>query len=104
MKAAIAVTRFGMGAKPGEIAEARQDPKGFLSSEIPGQGAAHLLGEPIGTAQRMAEFRDYRRERREVRIEKAAEVRPAAAAGTAVDRASPAMADAAPNKPAEGEP
>ena len=27
MRAAIAVTRFGLGAKPGELDEARKDPK-----------------------------------------------------------------------------
>jgi uncharacterized protein (DUF1800 family) len=104
MKAAIAVTRFGLGAKRGEIAEARQDPQGFLKSQIRRQGADQPPGQPVGSAQRMAEFRDYRRERREIRIEKAAEVRPAAAGGATMDGAGPAMADAASNKPADRDP
>jgi uncharacterized protein (DUF1800 family) len=92
MKAAIAVTRFGLGARPGEIAQARQDPKGFLKSQIRRSGAAQPAGEPVGTAQRMAQFRDYRRERRDVRLEKAADVRPAAPAGQAGANADMAAA------------
>ena len=76
MRAAIAVTRFGLGAKPGEIAQARSDPRGFLKAQIRRSGADQPVGQAQTTAQRMAEFRDYRRERREVRVEKAADVRP----------------------------
>jgi uncharacterized protein (DUF1800 family) len=99
MRAAIAVTRFGLGAKPGEIAQARSDPKGFLKGQIRRAGADQPGGQSGGqaptSAQRMAEFREYRRERREVRIEKAADVRPPAAA-PAMDgaAATPARPDA----------
>lgn len=92
MRAAIAVTRFGLGAKPGEIAQARQDPQGFLRSQIRRSGADQPLGQPVATQQRMAEFREYRRDRKEARVEKASDVRPPAAS---VDGANPAMADAA---------
>ncbi|MDP1988980.1 DUF1800 family protein [Phenylobacterium sp.] len=34
LQAAIAVTRFGLGGRPGEIAEARRDPQGFLKAQI----------------------------------------------------------------------
>ena len=95
MMAAIAVTRFGLGAKPGELAQARQDPQGFLKSQIRRSGADQPPEPAAGVAQRMAEFRDYRRERREARVEKAADVKPAAAQ---MDGANPAMADAAPGK------
>jgi uncharacterized protein (DUF1800 family) len=37
--AAIAVTRFGMGARPGEIAAAKADPHGWLASQIRSEGA-----------------------------------------------------------------
>ena len=94
LKAAIAVTRFGLGAKPGEIAQARRDPQGFLKSQIRRQGADQPPGQPVSSAERMAEFRNYRRERREERIEKTADVRPAASGA-----ANPAMADAAPSAP-----
>jgi uncharacterized protein (DUF1800 family) len=95
MMAAIAVTRFGLGAKPGELAQARQDPQGFLKSQIRRSGADQPPEQAAGVAQRMAEFRDYRRERREARVEKAADVKPAAAQ---MDAANPAMADAAAGK------
>ena len=39
LNAAIAVTRFGLGARPGEIDEARRDPKGWLSAQITPAGA-----------------------------------------------------------------
>lgn len=34
LQAAIATTRFGMGARPGEIAQARADPQGYLAAQI----------------------------------------------------------------------
>ena len=94
MKAAIAATRFGLGAKPGEIAEARRDPQGFLKSQIRRTGADQPPGQPVSSAQRMAEFRDYQRERREVRLEKAADARPQPPAAAAPDAAAPTMTDA----------
>jgi uncharacterized protein (DUF1800 family) len=98
MRAAIAVTRFGLGAKPGELAQARQDPEGFLKSQIRRSGADQPLGQPVSSRERMAEFRDYQRERREERVIKAADTRPAAIATPTPGAANPAMADAAPNK------
>src|SRR5579859_197633 len=85
LKAAIAVTRFGLGAKPGEIVEAKHDPQGYLSGQIRRSGADQPSGQAMTSAQRMAEFRDYRRERRELRVEKASDGRPATPAGVAAD-------------------
>jgi uncharacterized protein (DUF1800 family) len=39
LKAAIAVTRFGLGAKPGDLEAARADPQGWLQSQITPAGA-----------------------------------------------------------------
>ncbi len=94
LRAAIAVTRFGLGAKPGEIAEARQDPQGFLRSQIRRSGADQPPGQPVTSAQRMAEFRDYRRERRQVRVEKASDVRVTTPGGAAADAGTGAKPDA----------
>ena len=94
MRAAIAATRFGLGAKPGEIAAARQDPQGFLRAQIRRAGADQPAGQPTTTAQRMGEFREYRRERKEERVQKVADLRPPAV-GAGVDGGNPAMADAA---------
>ncbi len=96
MLAAIAVTRFGLGAKPGELAEARQDPHGFLRAQIRRSGADQPPGQAVGSRQRMGEFRDYQRERREARLEKTADVRPPAA--TPANGADPAMADTRPKR------
>ena len=97
MKAAIAVTRFGLGAKPGEIAAARQDPQGFLKSQIRRTGADQPVGQSVSTRERMAEYRDFRRERREERVQKVSDVRPPAPAAP-MDGANPLMADGAPAK------
>ncbi|MBS0333128.1 MAG: DUF1800 family protein, partial [Proteobacteria bacterium] len=80
MMAAIAVTRFGLGARPGEIAAAKADPQGFLKAQIRRSGADQPVAQGA-TAQRMAEFRDAQRERREARLEKAADSRPGAGTG-----------------------
>ena len=96
MLAAIAVTRFGLGAKPGEIAEAARDPHGFLRAQIRRSGADQPPGQPVTSRERMGEFRDYQRERREARLEKTADVRPAAAAPA--NGADPTMADARPKR------
>lgn len=97
MKAAIAVTRFGLGAKPGELAEARQDPRGFLHAQIRRQGADQPAGQAAGTAQRMNEFREYRRERKDERLQKVSDGR-SAAPPAAMDAANPATAGAAPSR------
>ena len=60
LMAAVAVTRFGLGAKPGELAAAKSDPQGFLKAQIRRTGADQPSGQPASTAQRMAEFRDFR--------------------------------------------
>ena len=92
--AAIAVTRFGLGAKPGELAAASSDPQGFLRSQIRRSGADKPPGEPASTAQRLAEFRDYRKERREVRAEKTADTRAAPPSASN----DPSMAESAPGE------
>jgi uncharacterized protein (DUF1800 family) len=95
LTAAIAATRFGLGAKPGEIAAASRDPKGFLKSQIRRSGADQPSGGLPHSSQRLADFRDYQRERREIRAEKAADVRPSQPAAAA----DPAMASAQPPRP-----
>jgi uncharacterized protein (DUF1800 family) len=59
---AIAATRFGLGARPGEIAAARSDPKGFLLGQISDRGAdLPVPGGPSST-QRLADLGAYQRE------------------------------------------
>jgi len=94
MLAAIAATRFGLGAKPGEIEATGRDPKAFLKSQIRPTGADLPASGTVSTGQRMEAFRDYQRERRELRAEKAADVRPAAPSTGDPAQANMAEADA----------
>jgi len=64
LDAAIAVTRFGLGARTGEIVQARQDPRGFLKAQIHAQGAEQPQDNPETAQQRLAAFRDYQQDRK----------------------------------------
>ena len=68
LRAAIAATRFGLGAKPGEIAEARRDPQGWLREQIRREGADQPAGGET-SAQRLGEFREYQQEQRTARLQ-----------------------------------
>ena len=64
LDAAIAVTRFGLGARPGEIDAARGDPQGWLRSQIRREGADQpsLNGAALpGMRERFASLVDYRK-------------------------------------------
>ena len=67
--AAIAVTRFGLGAKPGQIATvAVGDPQRWLQAQIrPVGGADQPTANPPTSAQRLVEFREYQRQRQAAR-------------------------------------
>ena len=65
LAAAIAVTRFGLGAKPGELIAAQGDPRGWLQAQIrPAQGADQPETPAPDAAARLIEFRDYQRRKR----------------------------------------
>ncbi|CAN5164329.1 DUF1800 family protein [soil metagenome] len=63
LMAAIAVTRFGLGAKPGELALAKADPKGFLKRQIQPKGGDQPQGALANSATKLGEFRDYQQQR-----------------------------------------
>jgi len=67
LNAAIAVTRFGLGARSGEIAEARSDPQGFLRAQIRPQGADQPQTDGETAAQRIAKVRALREARSDQR-------------------------------------
>ncbi len=67
LMAAIAVTRFGLGAMPGELEAAKADPRGFLKSQIRREGADQPAGPLPSGYERLTEFREYQRERQEER-------------------------------------
>jgi uncharacterized protein (DUF1800 family) len=61
MMSAIAVTRFGLGARPGELAAAAADPPGWLHSQIrPAEGADQPQASPETAVTRLKAFREYR--------------------------------------------
>lgn len=70
MMAAIAVTRFGLGARPGEIDAAKADPQGFLTVQIRREGADIPLDGGETAAQRFEQMRDYQQQRQAERQRK----------------------------------
>jgi len=61
LEAAIATTRFGLGAKPGEIQAASGAPREWLKSQIGRSGAEQPSGLP-GSADRIAALLDYQKQ------------------------------------------
>ena len=59
---AIAVTRFGLGAKPGELAEATSDPRGWLKAQITRDGAEQPQGSLPGSVARVSDLIAYQGE------------------------------------------
>ena len=61
MMSAIAVTRFGLGARPGELADVAADPAGWLRGQIrPAEGADQPQAAPETAMTRLRAFREYR--------------------------------------------
>lgn len=65
MTAAVAATRFGLGARPGEIAAARSDPRGWLKAQIRPEGAEQPDPALPSTADRIADFQDYQQAKKD---------------------------------------
>jgi len=63
--ASIAVTRFGLGARPGEIDAARTDPKGYLKAQIRPSGADQPAGTFQSSAAHFVAVREYQMQRRQ---------------------------------------
>jgi uncharacterized protein (DUF1800 family) len=72
LMAAIAATRFGLGARPGEIDAARADPRGFLKAQIRPQGADQPDGDLKSSADNLAVYYQLRGLRKEAKAEDAA--------------------------------
>jgi len=68
--AAIAVNRFGLGARPGELAAAAADPRGWLMRQVPDAAAFRLEGADLparaDAANALATFLQSRVVRREL--------------------------------------
>ncbi len=63
-QAAIAVTRFGLGARPGELEKAKADPRGWLKEQITASGAEQPNPPLPGSAERISAYREYQQDRR----------------------------------------
>ncbi|HTW34678.1 MAG TPA: DUF1800 family protein [Rhizomicrobium sp.] len=59
---AIAVTRFGLGATPGELADAADDPRGWLKAQITRDGAEQPQGSLPGSVARVSDLIAYQGE------------------------------------------
>ena len=60
LDAAIALTRFGMGAGPGEVETLSADPRGWLEAQVRPTGARPPAGTFPSSAERVADLRTYR--------------------------------------------
>ncbi len=69
LDAAIALTRFGLGAGPGDLTEVRSDPRGWLAAQIRPQGADQPQPNAQTAAQRFEEFRVYRQDQKSARTD-----------------------------------
>jgi uncharacterized protein (DUF1800 family) len=65
---AIAVARFGMGAKAGEIARASGDARAYLIAQIDPRGAQQPQANAETSAQRFAEYREFVMEKRDAKM------------------------------------
>jgi uncharacterized protein (DUF1800 family) len=60
---AIAATRFGLGARPGQIEDASGDPRAWLVAQIKADGAPQPEPRSPTSGERLAELREYQRQR-----------------------------------------
>lgn len=67
LNAAIAATRFGLGARPGELAGIGGDARGWLLAQIRPAGADQPQAQPATAARRIQDFRAYRMDQRAAR-------------------------------------
>lgn len=105
--ALIALNRFGLGAKPGDLAAAASDPRGFLLDELRDPGVARLDGASLSPSSvaLQALFADQQQKRLERERAMAAEMtRAASSAGVASAMAAPAQMAAPPAPGLEGKP
>ena len=69
LNAAIAVTRFGLGARPGEIDAAKIDPRGFLKAQIRAEGAEQPQGPLSSTPENFTVFESLRRQQQQLKAD-----------------------------------
>lgn len=92
-RAATALTRFGLGARPGEIASVADDPQGWLIAQITPAGAPSPTGDLATTRDRLSAWQTHQQARRARRRDRADT--PETAAPMADATRTPAPGDAA---------
>lgn len=103
--AAIAVTRFGMGARPGDIAAATPDPRGYLLAQL-SRTDPPFSDTLLSTPQAAKAQQDYRRARAEQRRTGGARAEGAETGAETMDTPSmdgPSMAGMAENDMSAGQ-
>ncbi|HEY2661982.1 MAG TPA: DUF1800 family protein [Caulobacteraceae bacterium] len=83
LRAAIAVTRFGLGARPGELADATLDPQTWLKAQIRREGADQPAGALPDSRDRLMALVAYRDEVKTFKADAAAKPQPKAMTETA---------------------
>jgi uncharacterized protein (DUF1800 family) len=91
LDAAVAVTRFGLGAKPGEIAAVGGDARGWLEAQVRPDGAPVPAGGFETSEQRLESFQAYQAEAAQARRMREAPAVAGAPARTADASPSPAQ-------------
>ena len=73
LEGVIAANRFGLGARPGEVARASSDPRGWLTAQIaPADMPEPLDGQALMSGgEAVLELTRYRQERRQMRADQA---------------------------------
>lgn len=69
LMAAIAATRFGLGARPGEIDAAMNDPRAFLKAQIRVEGAEQPTGELKSSSDNLFVYDGLRKARQAAKAE-----------------------------------
>ncbi len=72
LSAAIATNRFGLGARPGELAGVAGDPRGWLRAQLRGSAVARPSTELPGSADILRRSMELRQDRAEAKREAAA--------------------------------
>lgn len=100
-EAAVALTRLGLGARPGEMTRVAADPRGWALAQIRPQGAPQPAGDFVDTPRRLDEYFDYqsgralvRRARRQIPQVETPAPMPAADTAAPVDPAAEAQRQA----------
>ncbi len=83
LMAAIATTRFGLGARPGEIAQALPDPKAWLKAQITAGPGPQPTGDLAPSSERLASYRGFVQDRNAAKRAQAQAAQAQAAQGQA---------------------